>query len=73
MFNSFQFLKWDILKMQPLKELNSYLWFWLVYTIFHLFSELVFKKQTLISIILATIHFLNQLGSWGLCGDWGLS
>lgn len=36
-------------------------------------AELVFKKQTLISIILATIHFLNQLGSWGLCGDWSLS
>lgn len=36
-------------------------------------AELVFKKQTLISIILATIPFPNQLGSRGLCGDWSLS
>lgn len=38
MFNSFQFLKWDILKMQPLKELNSYLKF---LACVHYFSSLI--------------------------------
>lgn len=49
MFISFKFLKWDILKMQPLKELNCYLKF---LACVHYFSslevatsaELVFKK-----------------------------